>query len=203
MAKKQYFDQTFGKEEKVDRKRIIAKKARRYHCDHKITEKGDEVSLLKVVSADQCPEHIPFMDENGALKCTKCKRHLPIEPQELSEIREKADYSIAILDVVKAAMPNISEERLAQFASVQIVLDQLDELYRVHYLNNRPDRRYDDNDVDDYVSGETFHIDTRDARNTYDFNDNNKKKNKNKNYYKKNNNHKKNKKHRSSSIFDY
>lgn len=202
MAKKDYFENTFREEQKRDLKKEIERKRKKFYCDHKIEVKGEEESWLKIVSAEEAPDNLPFDTSHGVFKCTKCKRYIPIEPQSVGTIRDNIKYVTAITDAIKAAIPGISDDRLEQFATFQLFLDTLPEMYQVHILNNN--RHYEVEESDGYVDGETLHINTGGGRGTYEFDDGKsyKHKNKNKNKNKNKQKNKNGKKHKSSSITD-
>lgn len=203
MAKKKLLDEIF-REEKKDRKKELMNVYKKFMCDHKIEEKGDEFSLLTPYNEDT--------DEGGKaipkFKCEKCKKKLPAKALTYGEMKEMAKNLNSYIEVVKASIPNMTEDMLIEFAEHQLFIHLLPEMYQTHFLN----KNGSDNDIfdDEGGDGETYHFNSGREDDQFGWEKKDKKSWKKKNNnWKKNNKHGNNKKHkgngkrRNSSINDF
>lgn len=198
MAKKSFLERNF-KEIKKDRKKELQNVYKKFLCDHKITEKREEVSLLKPTDPDD--------DKRPRFKCENCKKKIPADIKSVSDIKNLTKEVNGIIEVIKASIPNMTEELITEIADHQMFIYMIAEMYQVNFLNKNGHADGDDDSSDEFGgNNETMYFNSGRDDDTFGFG----KKKDHKNHYKKdhkNNNNKKNhngkKKKHSSSIHSF
>lgn len=181
MAKKSFLNKIF-KEEKKDKRQEMQRRFNKFLCDHKITEKHNEYTLLDPIKGDG--------GEDPKFKCSKCKnKNIPGRIYTPGEIYELSKELNGIIEIIKTSIDFMDEKLLYEFAEKQLFIEMVADMYQSHFLNKRGERRADDDDEGfGDNDGEVLYYNSGDSP----FGDIRKKdKDKNKSYYKKNkNNHK-------------